>query len=246
MSNIINLKGLAIGDGLSDPKTQLVYSDQLYHFGLVDENGREIIKEYERRYLDAIENEDFVTAFMFFAELMFGTASGSAVFQTITGYSSWYNLLQQTISINFTNINLFLQDEVVREAIHVGNNTFNAFNIEVLEHFASDFMQSVSDLVEELLEEYPVLIYSGHLDIIVPYPQTVKYLSSLNFTGAEEYSNAERKMLMCDDNLAAYVKRGGNLTEVMVLNAGHYVLLDQPRAKGKTNTFRRETSLPMG
>ena len=35
------LKGLAIGDGLSDPINQMAYGDFLFQVGLVDENDRD-------------------------------------------------------------------------------------------------------------------------------------------------------------------------------------------------------------
>ncbi|EFN61705.1 Vitellogenic carboxypeptidase [Camponotus floridanus] len=50
----INLKGLAIGDGLSDPENQLQYGDYLYQIGLIDQNGKAEYQKYERkaRYLE--------------------------------------------------------------------------------------------------------------------------------------------------------------------------------------------------
>ena len=39
------LKGLAIGDGLCDPRHQLDYGDFLYQVGLLDEADRDLVQE---------------------------------------------------------------------------------------------------------------------------------------------------------------------------------------------------------
>lgn len=44
----INLKGISIGNGLSDPEHQLKYSDYLYQIGLIDLNTRQIVYNYEQ------------------------------------------------------------------------------------------------------------------------------------------------------------------------------------------------------
>lgn len=43
----INLQGLSIGNGLSDPEHQLKYSDYLYQIGLIDSNMKQTVQNYE-------------------------------------------------------------------------------------------------------------------------------------------------------------------------------------------------------
>lgn len=45
---IINLQGLSIGNGLSDPEHQLKYSDYLYQIGLIDANTKQEVYNYEQ------------------------------------------------------------------------------------------------------------------------------------------------------------------------------------------------------
>lgn len=121
----------------------------------------------------------------------------------------------------------FIQLDHVRQAIKVGNYTFNTGE-QVLYKLREDFMQSVKPWIEVLLENYKVLVYNGQLDVIVPYPLTVNYLSVLEWSAKEDYHNAIRYQWYVGDNLAGYVKTAGNLVEVLVRNAGHLVSLDQP------------------
>lgn len=90
-------------------------------------------------------------------------------------------------------------------------------------------MQSVAPWIAALLSEYRVLIYNGQLDIICAYPLTVNYLKNLQFTGARKYAKAPRCVWKVGDDLAGYAKVAGNLTEVLVRDAGHMVPADQPK-----------------
>ncbi|KAL6252172.1 hypothetical protein P5V15_006333 [Pogonomyrmex californicus] len=53
----INLKGLAIGNGLCVPEHQLLYGDYLYQIGLIDENGKAQFHMYEEKTLDFIKEK---------------------------------------------------------------------------------------------------------------------------------------------------------------------------------------------
>lgn len=44
----INLQGISIGNGLSDPVNQLKYSDYLYQIGLIDANTKQQVYNYEQ------------------------------------------------------------------------------------------------------------------------------------------------------------------------------------------------------
>lgn len=51
----INLKGLAIGDGLTDPVNQLDYGDLLYQIALLDGNQRDVFHNIEDKTRDFIK-----------------------------------------------------------------------------------------------------------------------------------------------------------------------------------------------
>lgn len=123
----------------------------------------------------------------------------------------------------------YVQRSDIRAAIHVGNTTFNIETNEVEVNLVNDIMQSVAPWISELLSNYRVLIYNGQLDIIVAYPLTENYLQNLNFNGADQYKTAKRYQWYVGSELAGYVKQAGNLTEVLVRDAGHMVPTDQPK-----------------
>lgn len=123
----------------------------------------------------------------------------------------------------------YVQRTDIRAAIHVGNSTFHSEDQTVELNLVSDVMQSVAPWISELLSNYRVLIYNGQLDIIVAYPLTVNYLQNLKFSGSDQYKTAPRLKWYVGTDLAGYVKKAGNLTEVLVRDAGHMVPTDQPQ-----------------
>ncbi|CAH2052589.1 unnamed protein product, partial [Iphiclides podalirius] len=225
----INLKAIAIGNGLSDPEHQLVYSKYLYQIGLLDWNQAKIFADYESKTVNFIKEEKWDEAFETFDSLLNGDLiDGQSLFYNMTGFKYYFNYLHTKEYKDFEDFGPMLQKSIVRKALHVGNLTFHDGH-DVEEHLKADVMQSVAPLISELLDHYYILIYSGQLDIIVAYPLTLNYLRNLNFTGSDDYKTAKRYQWKVDGELAGYVKQGGKLVEIMVRNAGHMVPGDQPK-----------------
>jgi vitellogenic carboxypeptidase-like protein len=142
-------------------------------------------------------------------------------------FDNIYNLLfevEPQVGGDFFN---FVELPEVRLGLHVGDQVFSGGGM-VYEVMIPDFMNSVVPWLEELIENYRVLYYSGQMDIIVAYPLTVGMYNKLQFNAAQEYRNAQRVPWYVDGRLAGYMKSGGNFTEVLVRNAGHMVPTDQP------------------
>ncbi|KAF2895197.1 hypothetical protein ILUMI_10977 [Ignelater luminosus] len=219
----INLKGLAIGNGWSDPKNHLVRTDYLYQLGLIDFKGKlqmgkqeniTALYTQEKKWTKAAESES-----QFFL-----------LFNEYTGFDNIYNyLIPEYILIkNVTVLKDYLKNPNIKKAIHVGDAPFSDLSGEVGSNLEEDIMKSVADWISELLDHYKVLFYNGQLDICVAYPLTRNFLQNLEFSGASQYKTAERHQWHVDFELAGYVKQAGNLTEIMVRDAGHMVPSDQP------------------
>lgn len=178
-----------------------------------------------------IQNKEFGKAFQIFDNLLNGDLNNhTSLFKNVTGFDEYYNFLYPQIPNNETAyMSKYVQRTDVRSAIHVGNVTFSFETNEVEVNLVNDIMQSVAPWISELLSNYRVLIYNGQLDIIVAYPLTENYLQNLNFSGADQYKTAKRYQWYVGNELAGYVKQAGNLTEVLVRNAGHMVPADQPQ-----------------
>ncbi|PNF39003.1 Venom serine carboxypeptidase [Cryptotermes secundus] len=224
---VINFKGMAIGNGLCDPEHMLKYGDYLYQIGLIDVNGRTVFHKMEDVAMKYIQEKKWNEAFDVFDKLLNGDVHGGTVLYNLTGFSFYFNYLHHKGEGNDA-LGTYIQLAKVRKAIHVGNLTFHTDN-KVEEHLKQDIMQSVKPWVEILLEEYRVLIYNGQLDIIVAYPLTLGFLQALDWSGAAAYKTAPRLQWHVGNDLAGYAKSVNHLTEILVRDAGHMVPSDQSK-----------------
>ncbi|XP_015127285.1 venom serine carboxypeptidase [Diachasma alloeum] len=226
----INFKGLAIGNGLTDPIHQLNYGDYLYQLGLIDFNGLEQFHTYQKRGVDFINQGKYDEAFEVFNQLIDGDLNAvPSLFQNLTGFNFYFNYLRTKDTEEADWMGEWIQRADVRKAIHVGNCSFHFEASEVENHLKNDITRSEADKVAILAKYYRVMIYNGQLDIIVAYPLTENYLMNLKWIGAEDYKKAARRKWIVDGEIAGYVKTAGNLIEVLVRNAGHMVPGDQPK-----------------
>uniref|UniRef100_A0A1B0D2X8 Carboxypeptidase n=1 Tax=Phlebotomus papatasi TaxID=29031 RepID=A0A1B0D2X8_PHLPP len=230
---VINLKGMAIGNGFSDPVHQLNYGDYLYQIGLIDDNARKKFEEVKKSAEKLISSGDYTAAFFLMDSLIDGDTSDSSLFKNLTGFEQYYNYLSILTDDGSAAMAKLIQNAQMRKAIHVGNLTFHGIDPndsnDVQMNLIDDIMRSVTDWISELLNHYPIAIYNGQLDIIVAYPLTINYLQQLNFRDREKYLKAERHIWRVDGDIAGYVKEAGNLIEILVRDAGHMVPRDQPK-----------------
>ncbi|KAG6443119.1 hypothetical protein O3G_MSEX002611 [Manduca sexta] len=224
----INLKGVAIGNGYCDPVNQLNYGDYLYQHGLIDDNQLKIFKKYQNQISADIKEEKWQEADVLMDYLMDGEISNFSYFKAFTGFDYYYNFLQTRDLDDMSVFSNLLQNDKVRRSIHVGGLPFNDGE-QVQIHLIKDMLKSVAPYISELLSFYKIMFYNGQLDIVVAYPLTENFLRNLNFSAADEYKEAPRKIWRVGDDIAGYVKKAGNLTDVLVRNAGHMVPHDQPR-----------------
>ncbi|XP_030373819.1 venom serine carboxypeptidase [Scaptodrosophila lebanonensis] len=227
----IPLKGMAIGNGLSDPLHQLKYGDYLYQLGLIDDNALIQFHDAEAKGAACIKRHDMDCAFEVFDTLILGDLTNGSLFSNLTGYTWYYNYLKTEDDGSGIKMGEFLQSGVTRRAIHVGNKTFHDLDKEnkVEEFLKRDVMDTVAPWVAELLQHYTTCIYNGQLDIIVAYPLTRNYLNHLKFPGSDRYKVAPREIWRVDGEIAGFVKHAGHLVEIMVRNAGHMAPHDQPK-----------------
>ncbi|XP_026804483.1 venom serine carboxypeptidase-like [Rhopalosiphum maidis] len=230
----INLKGLAIGNGFIDPVNQMVYSDVLFQYGLIDEDGKRLFKEQEDLARDRIASGDYKAAYDAMTRMMITTPS---LYGELTGMRNIYNMMWHKNPIPYEggHWDRYVQCQG-RAALHVGRRPWSSVDV-VYERMKYDIPLSVAPWLAELLDtgRYRVLLYSGQLDVIVPYRGTVNVARALRWAGAERFRNATRSIWMpnCSSRcrttkVAGYATTHGPLTVLLVRNAGHMVPYDQP------------------
>ncbi|CAH2104272.1 unnamed protein product [Euphydryas editha] len=231
----INLNGFAIGNGFIDPLSLQRYSYFVREAGLVDDKVANSMNQLETAVVQFINSGEMLKAYAYYNYLL-------QLFISESRLNNLYNYLQDDISLDGAYLDYIQKDEV-RRALHVGNTNFTAIGV-VYRKLVPDFMASAKPWVEELLENYRVMLYNGHLDIIVAYHPSVNTYDTLSFSGTSEFKTAKRRPWYHDGNLAGYFKMAGNLTEVMIRGAGHMVPADKPPASlGLISAFARGLTL---
>ncbi|CAF4804418.1 unnamed protein product [Pieris macdunnoughi] len=224
----INLKGMALGNAYCDPINQLDYGSYLYQHGLIDSNQQDVFYQMQSNITKEIKKQNWLNAGILMDQLMDGDMSNFSYFKNFTGFLTYYNFLMINNEIDVPVFKDLLNNDKVRNSIHVGNLPFHDGK-EVEISLAADILQSVTAEISQLLSYYKMLFYNGQLDIIVAYPLTENFLQHLDFSASNEYKTAVKKIWRVGDDIAGYYKKAGNLTEVLVRNAGHMVPGDQPK-----------------
>ncbi|XP_054262440.1 venom serine carboxypeptidase-like [Macrosteles quadrilineatus] len=214
----INLAGMMIGDGWTDPRNQINYGDYLYETGLIDYAEREEFYHYQKLFVSQVDAEQWSAAY----------DSWNNILELFNKYASVdvYNYLPQ--EPDRSNWDEFIQSTSTRKAIHVGALEFDEESREVYNHLTEDMVKSVKPLVETLLEHYPIVFYVGQVDVICGYPMVVNFLRSLDWSGQQHYLNTKRSKWFVGKDVAGYIKGTRRLYDVLVRDAGHMVPSDQP------------------
>ncbi|CAN0888237.1 Serine carboxypeptidase-like 50 [Linum grandiflorum] len=220
----LNLKGIAIGDGLTDPVTQVqTHSLNAYYSGLINDRQRE---ELERLQSEAVR----LVRMMKWKEATEARNKVLNTLQNMTGLATLYD---------FTKAKPYMTDLVVelmnkpgvKEALNADASIeFEECGEAAGDALHEDVMKSTKSLVEEILMAGEVLLYQGQHDLrdgVVSVEAWVKTMR--RWSGLPEFMAAKREVWQSDDGLlAGYVQRWGSLTEAVVLGAGHLVPTDQP------------------
>ena len=222
----INLKGMAIGDGLIDPYNQWDYGPAMYQFGLIDERQLEYVNLQTLLARNAIALGQYSLAYDLFGGLF------DEFFSNSTGLNDVYNYLLTDGPEEFDYYVPWVTASAHRQQIHVGNLTYNGGD-RVRVGLANDVMQTIVAKVSVIADNYKVLIYNGLLDVIIASSVTMDWLDKLDWQFATDLRSAERvvwKVHPDDKEVAGYLKRTHSFFVAWVRNAGHMVPADQPRA----------------
>ncbi|KAJ6640942.1 Vitellogenic carboxypeptidase [Pseudolycoriella hygida] len=224
----INLQGIAIGNGVTDPVHQILFGDYFYQLGYIDKNDLATFNLYQNAALAHIAQKNFTGAMLYTFALV---NSKNCLFNQITGFTSPYNSLKPDGYNDLVDrVSSFLVNSSISSVLHVGSRKFVHFidtNL-VLQYLTGDILDSVAYKLEVLADYYKIFIYNGILDLLVSTTLSANYLSYLQYSGAAELEAAKQNIWRFNNEIAGYWKKGGNLYHITVRNAGHMVPVDQP------------------
>lgn len=238
----INLKSVAIGNGLTDGLTQYEY----YRPMACGEGGYPaVLSESECNSMDQ--------AFPRCANLIQSCYTSESVWSCVPASIYCNNAMigpYQRTGVNVYDIrgpcedsnNLcyselgyiqkYLNKPEVIEALGAEVSSYESCNFDINRNFLlhGDWMLPFHKFVVELLAKIPVLIYAGDADYICNWLGNHAWTEALDWSGKNEYNKVPLGDFTFEGEKAGQVKSSGNLTFLTIFQAGHMVPFNQPEA----------------
>ncbi|WJX74302.1 Serine carboxypeptidase-like 48, variant 2 [Trifolium repens] len=197
----INLKGFAIGNGLTNPEIQYkAYTDFALDNGLINKEEHDNINKLVPPCQKAIE--------------ACGTKGGEACMTSrricteifdqimdIAGDINYYDIRKKCVGslcYDFSKADTFLNTKTVREALG--------------------------------LDGIKLLVYAGEEDLICNWLGNSRWVDAMKWSGQKEFTASPATPYLVDSEEAGILKSHGPLAFLKVKEAGHMVPMDQPKA----------------
>ena len=236
----LNLAGIAIGNGLTDPEEQYKWYPEMvfnnsHHIKVVDETTYETMKAVVPKCTALIHkcNEGDSTLDEFACQSAFLLCNmGLTSPYQMTGLNP-YDIRKQCdvppLCYDFSNIQTWLNLESTKQALNVDekhSHHWESCNMGINLKFHTDWMKDFSGYVADLLNDgIPALIYAGDVDFICNYLGNKAWTLGLSWNGGEDFRTAQEH----DWKGQGLARSAKGLTFLQVFDAGHMVPTDQPK-----------------
>ncbi|KAI9801377.1 MAG: Cell death protease [Sarcosagium campestre] len=246
-----NLQGLLIGNGWIAPTEQyLSYLPMAYKAGLV-EGGSSIAKQLESyqsvcsshlsndggsEHVDIPECERILTALLDLTK-----EKGKNGDTCYNMYDVRLRDSHPSCGMNWppdlTKVTPYLRRKDVVEALHVGPNKRTGWTEcagSVGAAFSARKSKPSIDLLPKLLEEIPVVLFSGDKDMICNHIGTEELIHNMEWNGDKGFAIspgtwAPRREWTFEKEPAGIYQSARNLTYILFYNSSHMVPFDYPR-----------------
>ncbi|BDA47762.1 probable serine carboxypeptidase CPVL [Coccomyxa sp. Obi] len=238
---LFDLAGLAVGNGLTDPRTQVLqHADVAFFFGMIDMQQRIEAMTMQLHISQLIADESWDEAHQ----------HREALLEYITQCSGAGTLLDYRRYRDYDadkNVDRYLNQPEVKEALGVPKHiVYESCSDKVGDALGPDVMKSVKHLIPDILAALPMLLYQGQADAQDGPASNEPWIYSLDWHGRSEFNAAPRALWHLDyaDNDASaaqgvtigghhgrvvgYWREHSTLAHVVIRNAGHMVPHDQP------------------
>ncbi|XP_047332702.1 serine carboxypeptidase-like 50 [Impatiens glandulifera] len=221
ISEQVKLAGIAIGNGLTDPITQVgTHALNAYFSGLINEKQKTKLEELQSEAIRLTMMENWNESTLARTRVL-------KTLQNMTGLATLYNFNRQ-IPYKTDLVEKFLNQKGIKTVLGVNESMVYEECSEVVgTALHEDVMKSSKFMVEYLVKNSKVLLYQGQFDLRDGVVSTESWVKKMKWEGIEKFLEAERKVWNVKGKLAGYVQKWGNLSNVVVMGAGHLVPADQ-------------------
>lgn len=230
----LNLKGFAIGNGLTDPGIQYrAYADYALEMDLISEETRDNLNklypacDLSIKMCGTSGKVTCVASFLVCNSIFNGIMA-------MIGNVNYYDIRKECsgrLCYDFSNMETYLNQQAVKDALGVGHRKFVSCNPLVYEMMLVDWMRNLEVGIPTLLEDgIKLLVYAGEYDLICNWLGNSRWVSEISWSGQQNYSMASTQPFVVNGEAAGTMTSFGPLTFLKVHDAGHMVPMDQPKA----------------
>ncbi|KAG6550604.1 hypothetical protein Mapa_007857 [Marchantia paleacea] len=229
----INMKGFAIGNGLTQPDLQYeAYADYALENGLISNDDYKRLNKIYPACATSIKMCGSKGTFTCIAAYLVCNSLFNSIL-SIAGNINYYDIRKECVGdlcYDFSNLEAYLNQESVRDALGVGDRKFVSCSPLVYEAMIVDWMRNLEVGIPSLLEDgVKLLVYAGEYDLICNWLGNSRWVTAMDWSGQIEYAKAGWNPFKVDGVEAGSVTGYGPLNFMKVHNAGHMVPMDQPK-----------------
>lgn len=240
-NNHINLAGIGIGNGLVDAQIQYPYYPDMaistnHHAPAVNSFVYKLMKAAVYPCVALIEQcqkSGFQPACVGAVEACNLGLMGPYQASGLNPYDMRLKCQVPPLCNDYKNLEKYLNNETVKSMLHIPvEKKWQTCNQEVNLMFTThgDGIQSVTDLVADVLQDIHVVVYAGDQDYICNWIGNQAWVDQLDWPHQEEFAKLALKPWLVNGKEAGQSKSAHGLTFIRVYDAGHMVPQDQPEA----------------
>jgi len=238
----VPLKGIGIGNGLTDPEEQYKWYPTMAFDGGKAEGGTlakgVITGTLEHaamqaatipcvNQIKACNNGDVNSCTTAYAVCNYG----ELIPYQLSGYNPYDMRIKCAVPplcYDFSKVETYLNDKSTQAQLGV-SKTWGSCNRIVNMAFQHDWMKNFHTLIPDMLaDNLKVLIYAGDVDYICNWLGNKKWALAMEWPHSTDFGSAEDKPYMVNGNVAGRIRASNGFHFMQVHQAGHMVPMDQP------------------
>lgn len=234
----LNLKGIAIGNGLTDPYAQYpAYATFSYENGLISKAWEDVMFGgmkacqgliYESQHKSADPKLD--VAALEFCQILADSVIGNPLHPKFNVYDIREPCSTPPLCYDFSQSDTFLNRADVQTVLGVTGRKWVECDKLVHTALLGDWMTNLMPQIGEILDktEVEVLVYSGDKDWICNWRGGEAWTEACKWGSKNDFNAADYETWNVNGEGAGAMRQFGNLHFLRVFDAGHMVPMDQP------------------